>query len=149
MTKNLDKLNALRIGDQAVFGLLLLKELPAPAVTRVCTRPLTRRFGSFVSGLLCLPAKESRNLGCCCGRLASLGCKQDARTGRTVVTRSCSGFCIVWLTNKECGQDRGRQLYLPLRQAQPRYMRAWHLFASATLVCNGLCATVVGSDERE
>lgn len=40
------------------------------------------------------PGSSSRSLGCCCGRVASLGCKQDARAGRAVIVLSCKGFCI-------------------------------------------------------
>lgn len=46
------------------------------------------------------PGSSSRSLGCCCGRVASLRCKQDARAGRAVIVLSCKGFCIVgWRAN--------------------------------------------------
>lgn len=115
MTKNLHRLKALRIGDHAVLGLLLLSFPVCSAVTRVCVRPLTGRLGSGLESLVCLPVPESRNrsLGCCCGGAASPGRKQDAWTGRPVMDLSCKVFCIAQVASKCCGQDRASRRYAP------------------------------------
>ena len=82
MTKNLDKLKALRIGDQAVFlrtisdvkhlatllrppccdayGLLLLNlEGVCNPVARVSVLPLVLKFGSETTGFVCLPIQAA------------------------------------------------------------------------------------------